>query len=141
MTLDTLSIFDTRRTDEVDLPIPGERIHRSLRRSRHVYYRLELPIALQHQSHSNDGRGSAPLLSLSMLALQHQSHSNDGRGSAPLLSLSMLALQHQSHSNDGRGSAPLLSLSMFLLAPLSSLSIHAACRPRRWILVCHDGSR
>ena len=36
MTLDTLSIFDTRRTDEVDLPIPGERIHRSFRRSRHV---------------------------------------------------------------------------------------------------------
>ena len=24
---DTLSILNTRRTDEVDLPIPGERIH------------------------------------------------------------------------------------------------------------------
>jgi hypothetical protein len=30
------SIFDTRRTDEVDLPILGERIHPSFRCSRHV---------------------------------------------------------------------------------------------------------
>ena len=52
--------LDTRRTDEVDLPIPGERIHRSFRRSRHFITESKTQ-RLKHNSHRNDGRGSAPL--------------------------------------------------------------------------------
>jgi hypothetical protein len=71
---DTLSILDTRRTDEVDLPVfPRANPPKSPTQSTRFITESKTQ-RLKHNSHCNDGRGSAPLFAGSFASALYCRH-------------------------------------------------------------------